>query len=56
MDSIGSVTESEESDELLMVLKEPTGCRVSETASEGSTECEGSEGAGTVIEMQQHAQ
>ena len=49
---ISSVAESEEWDELLLVLEESARCRGFEMASEGSTECRGSEGVATMIEVQ----
>ena len=39
-----------------MVLEEPIGGGVSETASEGSIECRGSEVAATVFKVQRQAQ
>ena len=52
MDSIGSITESEEPDELLMVLEASLGRGVSEITSKGSAECGGFEGTATVLEVQ----
>ena len=52
MDSIGSIAESEESDELLIFSEEPAGCGVSKTSSERSAECGRSKGAATVFEVQ----
>ena len=52
LDFLGSIDKSEESDKLLLVSKESTGCGGSKMASKGSTECEGFEGAAMVVEMQ----
>ena len=50
-DSIGLITKLEESDELLIILEEPTGYSIFEMASEGFVECRESEGAVTVFEV-----
>ena len=48
---IGSITESEGSDELLVVSEESMRCSVSEMTSKGSAECRGFEGVATVFEV-----
>ena len=52
---LSSVAESEELDELLLILKEPTGCKGSKIDSKGSAECGGFEGTSTMIKMQWQA-
>ena len=56
MDSIGSVAESEESDELLVVSEEHMGCSVSKTTSKGSTKCRGFKKTVMMFEVQRQAQ
>ena len=51
-DSISIVTESEGTDDLLIVLEEPTGSRGSKTSSKRSVECGGSKGAAAEFEVQ----
>ena len=51
LDSIGSVAESEVSNELLVVSKELVGCGISKMVSKGSTECGWFERAATVIDV-----
>ena len=56
LDSISSVTASEESDELLVISEKLAGCDVSEIILDRSIECGGFEGEATMFEVLQQAQ
>ena len=55
-DSISSIAESEDSNEILIVSKEIVGCGISEMTSDGTTECTRFEGTATMFKLQQRAQ